>query len=59
MKGGAISLGESTYSLLHTIGIVIAYVVVVMCIARGVPVLWDGKDYVLTKRYPREIKDDK
>jgi CDP-diacylglycerol--glycerol-3-phosphate 3-phosphatidyltransferase len=59
MKGGVISLADSTFALLHTIGIIIAYVVVVMCIVRGVPVLWDGKDYVLTKRYPREIKDDK
>lgn len=56
---GSFSLSEPTFSLLHRIGLVIAYVVVIMCIVRGLPVLWDGKEYVLAKRFPREIKDDK
>lgn len=37
---------------------IIVWVVFAMCIVRGLPVLWDGKDYVLAKRFPRAIKNE-
>ncbi len=44
--------------LLRAIAQILVYTVVVMCVARGIPVLWDGRDYLLTKRYPKILKDD-
>jgi len=45
-------------SFLQGLGQVIVWIVVVLCVARGLPVLWDGKEYVLAKRFPRAIKDE-
>lgn len=44
--------------LLRTLTQILVATVVVMCVVRGVPVLWDGRDYLLSKRYPRILKDD-
>lgn len=59
MDAGLFTISGSIVSLLHIIGDIIVYTVVIMCVVRGLPVLWDGKDYVLAKRFPRTIKDDK
>lgn len=53
------SISTELFSALKIIGAIIVYLVVFMCIVRGIPVLWDGKDYVLAKRFPKAIKDDK
>lgn len=45
-------------SFFQSLGQVIVWIVVVMCVVRGLPVLWDGKEYVLAKRFPRTIKDE-
>lgn len=54
-----VALSPGLISTLHLIGNIIVYVVLFMCVVRGIPVLWDGKDYVLAKRFPKEIKNDK
>lgn len=51
-------LSNYLQSLLTTIGSVLVYLIVFLCVVRGIPVLWDGKDYVLAKRFPRTIKGD-
>jgi CDP-diacylglycerol--glycerol-3-phosphate 3-phosphatidyltransferase len=43
---------------LHLVGQVIAYVVLVMCLVRGIPVLWDGRVYLLEKRYPKVVRKE-
>jgi len=43
---------------LDLIGQVIVYVVLAMCLIRGVPVLWDGRLYLFEKRYPKFIRKE-
>jgi CDP-diacylglycerol---glycerol-3-phosphate 3-phosphatidyltransferase len=34
------------------IGLVLVYITVVMCVLRGIPVLWESKNLLLAKEYP-------
>lgn len=43
---------------LDLIGQVFVYVVLAMCVIRGIPVLWDGRLYLLEKRYPKFIRKE-
>jgi CDP-diacylglycerol--glycerol-3-phosphate 3-phosphatidyltransferase len=36
----------------------LGFILAFMCIVRGLPVLWDGREYVLAKRFPKEIKNE-
>ncbi|MFQ6103230.1 MAG: CDP-alcohol phosphatidyltransferase family protein [Candidatus Glassbacteria bacterium] len=55
---GAIGPHEKFMTANHLISSILVWVVFFMCIIRGLPVLWDGKEYVLAKRFPREIKNE-
>jgi CDP-diacylglycerol--glycerol-3-phosphate 3-phosphatidyltransferase len=44
-----------TMSGLDLLGHIIAYIVLIMCVVRGIPVLWDGRYYLLEKRYPKAV----
>ena len=37
---------------------VIVSIVLAMCVIRGVPVLWDGRAYLLEKRYPKAVRKE-
>lgn len=37
----------SPSSMFYTIGQIIVYIVVAMCIIRGIPVIWDGRKYLM------------
>ena len=67
--GGLIALKEAVveYSLaispdflfnLELAGQVIAYITLVMCVVRGLPVLWDGRHYLLEKRFPKAVRKE-
>jgi len=43
---------------LELAGQVIAYIILVMCIVRGLPVLWDGRHYLLEKRFPKALRKE-
>ena len=43
---------------LHLIGHIIVYVVLAMCVIRGLPVLWDGRFYLLEQRYPKFVRKE-
>ena len=49
---------HSLNTLLQVIGQILVYTVVVMCVVRGIPVLWDGRMYLLSKRYPRHLEKE-
>ena len=36
---------------------VCVWITTVLCLVRGVPVLWDGRYYLFEKYFPRELKD--
>ncbi len=54
----AIGTHENFMTMNDIIVQILVWVVFFMCIARGLPVLWDGRDYVLDRRFPRAIKDE-
>ena len=43
---------------LDLIGQVIVYMVLAMCVIRGIPVLWDGYLYLLEQRYPKFVRTE-
>ena len=43
---------------LDLIGKGIVYVVLAMCVIRGIPVLWDGRLYLLEQRYPKFVRKE-
>lgn len=51
-------LNAPVFAFLKMVAKIIVYVVVVMCVVRGLPVLWDGREYILAKRFPRAIKNE-
>ncbi len=50
------SIGVST-ELLLLIGQVIVWLTVVMCLVRGVPVIWDSQDVLFRKMFPGLLRD--
>lgn len=58
MNRFSFTLSPDILFTLDFIGQVIAYVVLVMCILRGIPVLWDGRMYLFEKRYPKVVRKE-
>lgn len=57
-KGISAGYWRLSHSILTTfwdVGQVLAYTALVFCIIRGIPVLWDGKEFMLGKRYPKQF----
>ena len=50
------SIGVST-KLLMLVGEAIVWLTVVMCIVRGVPVIWDSQDVLFRKMFPGLLRD--
>ena len=48
-------IASGVMSGLDLLGHIVAYIVLVMCVVRGIPVLWDGRYYLLEKRYPKAV----
>jgi CDP-diacylglycerol---glycerol-3-phosphate 3-phosphatidyltransferase len=49
------TISNSILDTLNILGQVFAYLALIFCILRGLPVLWDGKELVLAKKYPKEF----
>lgn len=47
LKSAALKFGITSPGVLHICGQVLVYIVVVMCVVRGFPVIWDGRKYLL------------
>ena len=56
MERFSLSLSREIIFGLDFFGQVVAYVVLFMCIVRGLPVLWDGRHYLLERRFPRTVR---
>ena len=55
----SLAIPDTILSSLDLLGQIVAYIVLIMCIIRGMPVLWDGRYYLLEKRYPKTVvKED-
>jgi len=53
ITAGAISQHEKFMTISELIVSALVWVVFLMCIIRGLPVLWDGRAYILDKRFPK------
>ncbi len=51
------SLPNISMRVIYNIGMVLVYVTVVMCVLRGIPVLWESRDLLLAKEYPAKAGD--
>jgi CDP-diacylglycerol--glycerol-3-phosphate 3-phosphatidyltransferase len=59
-KAGTNTLGMLPISFLGYLELltqILVWIVVMMNIIRGLPVLWDGRFYLFDKQFPRELKD--
>jgi CDP-diacylglycerol---glycerol-3-phosphate 3-phosphatidyltransferase len=52
------NVGNELFRLLHLIALGLAYATVALCIIRGLPVLWDGKEILFEKAFPRTLKGE-
>jgi CDP-diacylglycerol--glycerol-3-phosphate 3-phosphatidyltransferase len=43
--------------LVYGIGIVLVYITVIMCVVRGIPIIWESRNLLLARRYPWKIPD--
>jgi len=50
-------LSDSTIDLILYIGKILVYITVVMCVVRGIPVIWESRHLLLAKKYPWKIPD--
>lgn len=57
-QAGYWAVPGETFALLSVLGRAFAYLALAFCVIRGIPVLIDGKDLMLAKRYPKELKDE-
>ena len=49
------SINPDLIYTLHLFSDILIYTTLFMCIVRGLPVLWDGKEILFSKIYPRTI----
>ncbi|MFC1572313.1 CDP-alcohol phosphatidyltransferase family protein [Candidatus Eisenbacteria bacterium] len=54
----SLALPPDLLPTLDLVGQIVVYVVVAMCVIRGIPVLWDGRVYLLEKRYPKSVRKE-
>ena len=52
------SINSNIITILDLIKAVLVYLTVFMCVIRGMPVLWDGKEILFKKTYPRITEID-
>jgi len=50
-------LASRFFSELALVTPVCVWITTALCLVRGLPVLWDGRVYLLKKSFPREMKD--
>jgi CDP-diacylglycerol--glycerol-3-phosphate 3-phosphatidyltransferase len=48
---------DSTINLILLIGKILVYITVIMCVVRGIPVIWESRNLLLAKKYPWKIPD--
>jgi CDP-diacylglycerol---glycerol-3-phosphate 3-phosphatidyltransferase len=51
-----LNIPKITIKLFFDIGMVMVYVTVILCILRGIPVLWESRGLLLAKEYPAKAE---
>jgi CDP-diacylglycerol--glycerol-3-phosphate 3-phosphatidyltransferase len=52
-----LGISLSFLKAIYDIGLGLAYLTVVMCVLRGIPVLWESRGLLLAKEYPAKVDD--
>jgi CDP-diacylglycerol---glycerol-3-phosphate 3-phosphatidyltransferase len=52
IEGHYANIPDLYTKLVYDIGIVLVYIAVVMCVLRGIPVIWESRNLLLAKEYP-------
>jgi CDP-diacylglycerol--glycerol-3-phosphate 3-phosphatidyltransferase len=55
INSGMFSLPGLSMRIIYNAGMILVYVTVVMCVLRGIPVLWESRDLLLAKEYPAKV----
>jgi CDP-diacylglycerol--glycerol-3-phosphate 3-phosphatidyltransferase len=50
-------ISSAVIQLILTIGVVLVYTTVVMCVVRGIPIIWESRHLLLARKYPWKIPD--
>lgn len=58
IKAGKLNISMFYIKASYDIGIVLVYIAVVMCVLRGLPVIWESRNLLLAKEYPIKAADD-
>jgi len=48
---------HSVTRMVFLIGKILVYVTVVMCVVRGIPIIWESRNLLLARKYPWKIPD--
>ena len=51
-----LGISASLLKAIYDTGLVMAYIAVVMCVLRGIPVLWESRHLLLAKEYPAKAE---
>ena len=55
MREFSFTLPDDLMFTLDLVGQILVWVTLAMCVIRGLPVLWDGRRFLLEKRYPKAM----
>ena len=51
-----LGFSASLLKVIYDAGLVMAYIAVIMCVLRGIPVLWESRHLLLAKEYPVKVE---
>ena len=51
------NISDSIVKIIYLVGKILVYITVVMCIVRGIPIVWESRNLLLARKYPWKIPD--
>lgn len=51
------NISGSVVKIIFLIGKILVYLTVVMCVVRGIPIVWESRNLLLARKYPWKIPD--
>ncbi|MEE9554297.1 MAG: CDP-alcohol phosphatidyltransferase family protein, partial [candidate division Zixibacteria bacterium] len=51
------NISDSIVGIIFFIGKILVYITVVMCIVRGIPIVWESRNLLLARKYPWKVPD--
>jgi hypothetical protein len=51
------NVSDAMVQIMYYVGIALVYTTVVMCVVRGIPIVWESRHLLLARKYPWKIPD--